>query len=176
MPRRFHLLTWPLCLLWVAFNVGPAMADGVALVGHVLALMLQSLIPVAVADSLDAVTHVPEAVLYPLWLTGLGVYPDRLFAGFCGGYVHMGLTSKANTPFRTWFIAVSGASLTGNFLPLVIGLFIPALHELSDVQYKGLAFVLGYVGFSGIGRLQRLLSSSSIIAPPGSSEPGDQSP
>ena len=50
------------------------------------------------------------------------------------------------------------------------------LHDLSDVQYKGLAFVLGYVGFSGIGRLQRLLSSSSIIAPPGSPDESGRDP
>ncbi|HEX8299673.1 MAG TPA: hypothetical protein VF594_10985, partial [Rubricoccaceae bacterium] len=161
-PARLHFMAWPLCVLWTAYCVLPAAA-----------LALAQVATPALADTLmGSLNAAPESVVNPPWLHAIGLQIDVFAAGLCGGYVHMMRTSKAGTSLGTWTKNVLAAGFMGNYLPLVVGVVMPSVHALPSTAARGVAFFLGYAGFTVLTALQRLTPNGSLPNPP----PGDVSP
>lgn len=162
MTSRLHFFAWPLCVLWSTYCVVSA-----------LVLALAQAVPPVMADTLsDALNTAPDGVINPPWLQLIGLQIDVFVAGLGGGYVHMMRTSKPNTTLASWTRYVIAAGLMGNYLPMLFGHVVPAFADLPSTAARGVAFFLGYGGFTFLAALQRLTSSTSTPLPPS----GDPSP
>ncbi|HYG66294.1 MAG TPA: hypothetical protein VD838_01495, partial [Anaeromyxobacteraceae bacterium] len=90
-----------------------AAALGIAAV----AVLFAQVSPV-IADSLaHALNPVPESVARPGPVAFLGLYPERLIAGFIGGLASLASASRAK-PLALWTKRALLGAAVGNYVPL----------------------------------------------------------
>jgi len=142
VPDVLHALAWPML---AAFGV----------------VMLAQVAP-AVADSLaDVVTPVPPDVLRPAPLEFLGLFPNRLFAGLCGGYVHMLRSARRGTTYAAWVRRIVAGAIMGNYLPVVAAILLPGVNDLPAAAFTGAAFLFGYSGELIMSRFERRIPADA---------------
>jgi len=127
--------------------------------GLAAAAVILAQVSPALADSLaHALNPVPESVARPGPVAVLGLYPERLIAGFIGGLASLASSNRPR-PLALWLKRALLGAAVGNYVPLapelagaVVGV---ELHEPAPLVALALAFVFGLMGDLLITKLRR---------------------
>lgn len=118
-----------------------------------VALLAVALLQPAVVDTLARVAGgAPPA--RPSLLVALGWYLDRLLAGAAGGFVDMTRSARRGTTYSAWLKRCGVGAVIGNYFPSG-AMLIPGLAGVMEPVTLPAAFLMGYLGFKLLARLDR---------------------